>query len=317
MSLPANLQPLLKRLLLRLLLAAMGSGIALGGLEIFVRWYYPDGAIPAAHMEHSSPERNASVHQDDEAGYLPNLGKGQLYDENGCLPNEYRRDDKKGQRLLFIGDSVTYRARIFKALRQLYGESGYEYWNAGVESFNTRQELVLYRRHNYRIKPDHVILTFHNNDFRATPLAVKENGQFKIYNAGMNINPWLFEHSYLYRWAWPRADDRQLRARQVWESLVEFKALTTSQNVRFSVILLPMFKPLAQWDRAELWSREESLNYFRQLNLRYFDLLPALEAVLAEGHEVTESPGDSFHPNDLVSERFAQELHRQGLLRKP
>lgn len=300
------------RILLRLTLAVIALALSLGGLELFVRLYYPDGAIPAAHMDHSSPEKNSSVHEDPEAGYLPNLGQGAEYDENGCLANDYRLDQRKGTRVLFVGDSVTHRARLIKALRSLYGEENYEYWNAGVESFNTRQELVLYRRYNYKVKPDHVVLTFHNNDFRATPLVVRENGQFKVYEPGMSINPWLFERSYLYRWAWPRTDDRNRRARMVWESLVEFKALLAQQNVRFSIILLPMFKPLAQWDKSELWSRQQSLEYFRQLNLRALDMLPVLEA--AQGQEVTEAPGDYFHPNDDFCQLMAKELHRQGLL---
>lgn len=302
----------MKRVLLRLTLVLLALVLSVCGLELFVRFYYPDGAIPAAHMDHSSPDKNSSVHVDSEAGYLPNLGNGAEYDEFGCLANDYQLEKRKGTRVLFIGDSVTHRARLVTALRRLYGESKYEYWNAGVESFNTRQELVLYRRYNHRIKPDHVVLTFHNNDFRATPLVVREDGQFKVYEPGMSINPWLFERSYLYRWAWPRTDDRNGRARLVWESLVELKALLAQQNVRFSIIMLPMFKPQKDWDKSEQWSRQQSLEYFRQLNLRYFDMLPVLEA--AQGLEITEAPGDFFHPNDAFCQRMAQELQRQGLL---
>lgn len=271
--------------------------------------------MPAAHLESSSPEEHASVHEDAEAGYLPVLGRGE-YDIYGCLKNDYDVNQRKGKRLLFVGDSVTHRARVINGLRRLYGEEHFEYWNAGVESFNTRQELVLYRRHNAKIKPDHVILTFHNNDFRATPLVVREKGQFKVYDPGMDINPWLFERSYLYRWAWPHMDDSHLRARQVLESLTEFKELLTQQKIRFSIVLVPMFKPVSEWDKSEQWSRQVSQEYFRQLDLTYFDMLPTMEAVLQEGQEVTETPGDFFHPNQLLADRFAQELHRQGLLEK-
>lgn len=306
----------MKRFLLRSLLALFGLVVGLLAAEIGVRVYYPDGGIPAAHLESSSAEEHTSVHEDGEAGYLPVLGRGE-YDLYGCLKNEYQVDNKRGTRLLFIGDSVTHRARLVNALRKLYGEAKYEYWNAGVESFNTRQELVLYRRHNIAIKPDHVILTFHNNDFRATPLVVREKGQFKVYDPGMSLNPWLFERSYLYRWAWPRTDDRQGRARQVLESLAEFKALLAQQKVRFSIVLVPMFKPESTWDKSEKWSRQQSQEYFRQLGLPYFDMLPIMEAALQEAKEVTETPGDFFHPNDFIAQQFARELHGKGLLEGP
>ena len=303
----------MQRLLLRSLLVILSLVLSLTLAEIGVRYAYPDGGIPAAHLEATSLEQYTSVHEDAEAGYLPVLGRGE-YDTHGFLRNDYDLQKRKGKRLVFAGDSVTHRRRLVNALRKVYGEDHYEYWNAGVESFNTRQELVLYRRYNAVVKPDQVILEFHNNDFRATPLCVREDGKFKVYEPGMGINPWLFEHSYLYRWAWPRTDDRHKRAQLVYDSLVEFKALLAQQKVGFRIILLPMFKPLAQYDRSELWSRQLSLEYFKELNLTFYDMLPVVENALQEGLEITEKPGDWFHPNDLIAERMARELKRQDLL---
>lgn len=291
----------------------LGLALALTLAEVGVRYAFPDGGIPSAHLESTSLEQYTSVHEDAEAGYLPVLGRGE-YDTRGFLKNDYDLRQRKGKRLVFAGDSVTHRARLVNALRQSYGEEKYEYWNAGVESFNTTQELVLYKRYNALIKPDEVILEFHNNDFRATPLCVREDGKFKVYEPGMGINPWLFEHSYLYRWAWPKTDDRNRRARAVYASLSEFKALLAKQKVGFRIILLPMFKPLAEYDKSELWSRELSLSYFKKLDLTYFDMLPVVEKALKEGLQVTEKTGDTFHPNDEVCLRMASELKRQGLL---
>lgn len=303
----------MKKLMLRLFLMVLGLLFALTMAEVGVRYAYPDGGIPAAHLESTSLEQFTSVHEDAEAGYLPVVGRGE-YDKHGFMKNHYDVRQRKGKRIVFAGDSVTHRERLVNALRKLYGEEKIEYWNAGVESFNTRQEFVLYRRYNAAVKPDEVILEFHNNDFRATPLAVREHGKFKVYEPGMSINPWFFEHSYLYRWAWPRTDDRNKRAKLVKDSLADFKALLAEQKVGFRIILLPMFKPVAEWNKSEKWSRELSLEYFKELNLTYFDMLPVVESALREGLEVTEKPGDSFHPNDLISERMAAELKRQGLI---
>jgi hypothetical protein len=77
-----------------------------------------------------------------------------------------------------------------------------EYWNAGVESFNTVQEVALYRGYNTAIETDHVVLTFHMNDLETTPVAfLDEAGRLVVYalhQPATRVNAWLFEMSYLY-----------------------------------------------------------------------------------------------------------------------
>lgn len=303
----------MKRAIMRAILITFGVVSAMIVTELGLRMYYPDGSIPAAHLESTSDEEHTTFHEDPECGYLPIVSVGD-YGPHGCVLNDYDVAKKTAPRILFVGDSVTHRARIIEALKQLYGADTFEYWNAGVESFNTKQEAVLYRKHNFAIKPDHVVLTFHNNDFRATPIVVRERGQIKVYLPGLNVNPWLFRKSYLYRWAWPRAEDKSERQKQVLEGLTEFKELLAKDNIGLSVVLHPMLKPVADWDQNELQSRELSLQYFKQLDLKVYDLLPALESALAEGLEVVEAPGDTLHPNDAMAQRFAKLLKEQGLL---
>lgn len=303
----------MKRAVMRAILISFGVVMAMVITEITLRIYYPDGSIPAAHLESTSDEQHTTFHEDPECGYLPLMDKGD-YGPHGCVRNDYDVENKKAPRVLFAGDSVTHRARIINALKELYGEDRYEYWNAGVESFNTKQEAVLYRKHNSAIKPDHVVLTFHNNDFRATPLVVRERGQIKVYQPGLDVNPWLFRKSYLYRWAWPSREDRSERERQVLEGLTEFKELLARDKIKFSVILHPMLKPYDTWDEREKASRDLSLQYFKQLDLKVYDLLEVSEKALSEGLEVVEAPGDVLHPNDTMARLFAEELKRQGLL---
>jgi hypothetical protein len=281
--------------------------------EIGLRLFYSDGAIPAAHLEHTSdPARSAYV-ANDECGYLPKVST-EAYGPHGCMPNDYDVDAPRATRVLFAGDSVTHRARIINALRKLYGEQDFEYWNAGVESFNTFQEWVFYREYNHAINPEHVVLTFHNNDFRATPMVVYERGQIKIYQVGLEINPWLFKKSYLYRWAWPKAEDRPKREQQVVEGLQNFRDALSKKNIRFTVVLHPMLKPQSEWNDDELRSRELSLQYFEEMGIRVIDLLPVLEKAIQDGVSVNETPGDHLHPSDELSALFAEELKKQGLL---
>ncbi|MFA5507277.1 MAG: hypothetical protein WC314_07550 [Vulcanimicrobiota bacterium] len=281
--------------------------------EIGLRFYYPDGGIPAAHLELTADEKMTSFVEHEECGYLPIVGKG-LFGPEGCLKNDYDVANPKAERVLFAGDSVTHRARIIDALKALYGEESYEYWNAGVESFNTMQEWVLYREHNHKINPDHVVLTFHNNDFRATPLVVRERGQIKVYQPGLDINPWLFRKSYVYRWAWPSMEDKPLREQQVREGLQEFKSALGAEGIRFTVVLHPMLKPYSEWNDDEIESRENSLRYFEEMDLRVIDLLPTLEKAISDGVNLTEAPGDYLHPGDELAALFAEELKRQRLL---
>jgi hypothetical protein len=300
----------------RIFLVTVGLILGVIVTEIGLRIYYPDGGIPAAHLEHTSDERHTSFREHDECGYLPIVGKGE-YGPNGCLKNDYDLENPRAERVLFSGDSVTRRARIINALKGLYGEDAYEYWNAGVESFNTLQEWVLFRQHNQAINPDHVVLTFHNNDFRATPMVVRERGQIKVYQPGLDINPWLFKRSYVYRWAWPKGEDKHMRDQQVLEGLKGFKEALAEKGARFTIVLHPMIKPVSEWNEDELQSREKSLQYFEELDLRVIDLLPVLEKAIEDGVNLTEAPGDFLHPSDELSARFAQELQRQGLLENP
>lgn len=301
----------MQKTVFRLILIALGCFFGLLATEIGLRLYYPDGGIPAVHLLEASDEKHSMIVEDPECGYLPVVGRGD-YGPNGCLANDYDLDNKSGRRVLFIGDSVTRRARIVKPLTELYAGKEYEFWNAGVESFNTKQEVVFYRRYNQKIKPDHVVLTFHNNDFRVTPLVMREAGQIRIFEPTMHMNQWLFARSHLYRWAWPKLEDKEERALQVRQSLEELKELTA--DIRLSVVLHPMLKPLEDWDDKEKRSRELSLKYFDELGLTYYDLLPVLEQAIADKTDLLEQAGDFLHPGDALGQRFAHYLFEQGLL---
>ncbi|MFN8612705.1 MAG: hypothetical protein U0931_34530 [Vulcanimicrobiota bacterium] len=310
----------------------MGLGLCtgLGGLELALRFCFPSMVIGAgAHMQFKAGARS-DFQTDSEAGYMPVLGTSS-YDRFGCRVDRYdqqgqRAPDNDGnhrdgrRRVLFVGDSVTRRGHIQQALQKIYGEQRYEYWNAGVESFNTAQELIFYRRFNANLKPDQVILTFHNNDFEDTPLVYAENGQLQIHfmrRDGNHINPWMFSHSYLYRWLTGLSlgmIDRQRQRAQVAEALQGFKSTLSEQKVDFSVVLLPILKPPAQWTNRENWSRQNALAILAQEQITTYDLLADMERALSEGISLQESPGDAWHPSIPASQHFARYLAEQKIL---
>ena len=306
------------KIALRLVLLCGSLIFALVAAELGLRVLSPRLSA-GGHQMNFAAGTLASFQPDPEAGYLPRTNSDE-YDAYGCLRNAYKLEKPVGlKRILFVGDSVTHRARIVNGLRKLYGEKGYEYWNAGVESFNTLQELVLYRRYNSRIKPDQVILTFHNNDFMQTPIVYQKNGKMEIMSPlrdRRKMNMWLFDNSYFYRFwlgmSW--REDNQEKADEVKSNLAELQKLLEQEKVDFRVVLLPLMKPTSEWSKGENWSREQSLRIFKELNLKYYDLLPTMEKAASSHEKMVETAGDSWHPDDKMAAEFADQLYREKLL---
>src|SRR5262249_60194229 len=100
--------------------------------------------------------------------------------------------------------SVTDRGRIGEALRVRFGD-GLEYWNAGVPAYATEQEFRYYRDHLGDVGADHVVLTFHLNDYETTPILFEVDGEFVSVHSKIGHSypsAWLLRNSYIYRWAW-------------------------------------------------------------------------------------------------------------------
>ena len=262
---------------------------------------------------------------DDELGFRL-VHDGKIHSKLGCKPNNYPLDKHLStrERLLFIGDSVTHRNKIVRSLRSIYGNAEYEYWNAGVTSYNTRQELIYYLRYNRRIRPDHVILTFHNNDFVTTPIAYfDKKGLLVRYflhrPAPFPVNAWLFKHSLLYRksidtlLSW-RGKNRDDIIQQVVENLLELKNATESDGARFTVLLLPILAPTDEWSGHETSNHKKALEIFERFGISYIDLSPALDEGVKKGVQLGEKPSDTWHPSDEMADLIAQYLHRQQLL---
>jgi len=263
---------------------------------------------------------------DSELGYRPVLGTTK-YDEHGTMRNRYALAKPPGKtRVLFIGDSVTHRATIVEALRERYGEQSFEYWNAGVEGFNTPQEVAFYLRWNHRIEPDHVILTFHNNDFEITPVAyVDDQDRMRVFSPSAlteGVNTWLYGNSYVYRLyrrvranfaAEQQRDDLAVRVR---ESLARLRDQLQARGIQLSVVLFPVLSPPEEWDSWQQWSRQRALAILAELNLRCFDLFEPLTNALANGLPVREELSDHWHPNKTGARCFVDYLVARGLLGK-
>jgi len=307
-----------------LLIASLVAGVLLieGMLRIVIPYDPMHAARELGWIRKSSFDWARFYTVDPGFGFRPILGTA-LYDRFGTRVNSYGLAKRPGvARLLFIGDSVTQRGRIIEALERVYGDEHFEYWNAGVESFNTVQEVAYYRRFNAAIRPDHVILTFHPNDFETTPVAfLNSAGRLVVYAPKRplrEINPWWFEQSRVYRIliALTLREERDHRAivAEVRASLRDLRDILSRDGIRLTVLVFPTLAPLSEWKPEEARAREEVLTMLHEFGIRHFDLLsPALEAI-ERGVQVEEVRGDSYHPSDEVAKRFANYLEAHDLL---
>ena len=302
-----------------------GVVLALLGAEGALRAWTPTNvnsaglALPLFRAENRGNTENV-YELDPVLGFTPVL-PSPLYAEHGARLNEYAREHPPGvRRVLFLGDSVTFRGRLIAALRARYGEAGLEYWNCGIEAYNTTQEVEYFARHMLASRPDEVVLTFHPNDFMTTPISFRTaDGRMEVIapaRHALPIVPWLFHWSYLYRcWVgFTRSPGEEEAEHEIHAALVRLDALCREHGIALSVLVLPHLVPTAEWPDVHRSRRAWILSTLEELHLRRFDLLPAMERCLADGHAVQESPGDHDHPNDEVCAYFARALEGEGLL---
>lgn len=98
------------------------------------------------------------------------------------------------------------------------------------------------------------------------------------------------------------------------DALRRLRDTTAADGTRLSVIVLPLLKPLAEWSPEELSRRSSITTILRDLGVRTFDLVPALEDAIARGLPLTETTGDVWHPSDPAAQAFAALLRDRGLL---
>ncbi len=262
---------------------------------------------------------------DPDFGFRPRLDTG-AYDKFGTAHNQYGIEKTEGvKRLLFIGDSVTARGKIVTALRRQYGDENFEYWNAGVESFNTIQEFHFLEQYNLKINPDHVILSFHLNDYETTPVVFYQGDEMRVYAPDTrleNSHPWLLQNSYIYRLFLNATSNRNEQAlaaarqdifREVHEHLDKMQQLLARRDIQFTVVVLPYFKPYRKWKAEEKERRESTLVALEELGITHFDLLALSEEAHRDGVNTQQRKGDTWHPSEDIADIFASHLYEQDI----
>ena len=257
---------------------------------------------------------------DSLLGHKPVLG-GEDYDEYGIL-----RTSRKGgggdSPTLFLGDSVTRRGTLIQGFREFAPKE--RLWNAGVEAWCPLQEIDSYLAHTRAAKPDRLVLTFHNNDFSLTPVALWSGDALAICVPGEICEFWpsAYRFSWLYR-LWVNARHPKLASLpepqemlpQVESSMTMLRDSAASDDLEFDVLLLPLFAPRSDWEERELQSRELAIAMFERLGLRWIDLLEPIEQMFEAGLTVQVMPGDLWHPNSEAGQLMAFHALQQGLFK--
>ncbi|MDD5355875.1 MAG: hypothetical protein PHY56_05025 [Candidatus Omnitrophica bacterium] len=308
--------------------------ITLIALEILLRIFHPVVAFPYLEKVWLRVNKDNLIHYftiDPDFGFRPILGTAAI-NEFGTHVNRYGIEKRQGIiRLLFIGDSVVSRGQMISALQQLYGNDKFEYWNAGVESYNTIQEVKFYEKYSRHIKPDHVILFFSNDDFEAPPVCFLNNeNKLVVYSPDkptIMIERWFFKYSYLYRMIvssylqlfYKNNGNGKIKEeikREVKNSIGRLKNILNNENIKFTVVVFPVIDIFDHWASQEKESRREIINILQSLNIRYFDLSEVIFQLTPKFPSLIEfsMDNDRGHPQDKVALYFAAFLHEKKLL---
>ena len=313
-----------------LLLFGLLFGLLLA--EGLLRVWTPESLSLAGRGQRIAPDEPKNPHfgsfeLDEELGYRPKPG-GQMFDAKGAKRNEYAILKPEGvRRVLFLGDSVTYRGALIDGFRMFHGDAGVEYWNVGIEGYSTRQEVLYYERYCGRMNEDHLILTFHMNDFTGTPVLFMDGEELVLHRLNRPVkrpHQRLLKLSHLYRLyirlsllndqqeeAGPEAE-AEIDA-EIETSLEKLKNLTARRGARLTVILFPWLKPLDEWKDSALRNRRSILEILERQQIEYHDLLDSLNAALEAGFTIRQHPSDSMHPSPAFGAFAAKALLAAGL----
>ena len=316
----------------RAVLLVLGLLVPLGIAELGLRCFYPANRMYSLDrvdfFESQAVMCIGSLHVDPVLGHAPVLG-GLSYDEIGLERGYGTRGGTAAKipgvrRVLFVGDSVTARAKIIDAIRAMSSTADFEFCNGGVEGWNPVQEVEFYFRCQEQLQADHIILTLHNNDFMITPVGLfDDEGTFAICRPGRlsRLHPDLYRHCYLYR-LYINASNPQLRVEDSYLEKVDAVAAALQRlrddaarhGRRLSVLLMPLLRAPGSWRPWETESRRLALTMLDRLSIPTIDLLPAIEPVLAAGCDLGQTPDDHWHPNGLAGAVMAAYALAQGLL---
>lgn len=253
---------------------------------------------------------------DSRLGFRPRLNSKRA-NRFGAVTNEYNDIPRPGvKRLLFIGDSVTHQAHLIRGLRHCLGEENYEYWNGGVGSYNLEQVVRYYQIFLADVNPDHVIYTFHLNDWENTPtLFVSFDGSIHAFESGypeFNINKFLYLHSNLYHLYLGHLIGSRRRSELSYRTAAELISTLQEKltSEKFTVLINPVALPFNKWSDFERRKHEQTIALLESQRIHHYNLAPWL--IEAEALKIPIDGKDRSHPGPIISAFLARKLCDSG-----
>jgi hypothetical protein len=290
-------------------LLVLAAGVLL--VEAGLRWFYP---VSIVNVEAGARQTSPSdlVMPDETLGIRPVLGTT-LYNKDGILfERSVVSPSPEAYKILFIGDSVTGRARIVEALAKRLAAPNVSLLNGGVDGYNIQQEVEFFLRYQAHLKPNVIVHQMHVNDLQPSNLIVRfRDGSIRSYsprNKPEDVNYWLYRYSQIYRFFVlefrSRFSQDEIR-KAAFESLRRLRDYARDNGIELHVFLSPALTPIDTWPAQERAAREYLLRIADELGLKPIDLWPVAERLIAARVDIQEKPGDTWHPNARFGEEAA------------
>lgn len=241
----------------------------------------------------------------------------------GLVGKEYPLRKKKDTfRILIIGDSITednyYVEELERRLNSASLKYNFELWNAGVGGYNLSQYAKYLKYKGIKFNPDMVIIGFSPNDFDlVTAIFYKtKEGFIECYNPTtkiarkININPFLFKHSYLYRFLIINLNNlypKQQKSNPGYH-LEEIKNICEGRQILLLSVIFPLLKSLEEYSEQEKSDYKNMLSVLENLKIDYIDLHNCF--LKNDVFILRENEKDYFHPSKLGHKIAAEAIYK-------
>jgi hypothetical protein len=332
----------MKTLFFRIFVLLIGIAIALTLGEIFFRLnprlgYHFDSFRnnnDPTQKDFGNSRRSSSIF-----GYehIPNIDMGTCkINSLGLIGREYSLKKTNGiYRILILGDSIAERGQSPEILEsylnnnlKLRSKYRFEIWNAGVGSYDVRRYYLYLKYRGLSYSPDMVIIFLFMNDFDlninvyyktkdgATAYYFPLPELSKIYNP----NPFLLQHSYLYRFLVLKSD-AYLSKKNAGKSdvindcsvgklyLTRIKQICQRNNLRLFVVVFPYLSSLKDYNNGEKFQYFSILEALNDLKIDYLSLFGLYDKLLRERFPMRQRKEDAIHPTAEVHRMIAKELY--------
>ncbi len=282
-------------------------------------------------------------------GYFPDrtvLRNGVIIRTNslGQRGGEASREKAPGTyRILGLGDSYTFGTGVkfedtyLQVLERELNASGstaprYEVMNAGVEGYNTVQELATYRENGSGLKPDLVLVGYLFNDVDEPSGPGAEGGGGGVAPASEGLSGKIVslkQRSHFFAFLSPRvgallrrmgvkrtgyvgAYVRQFRDgspgwRKSRQALLDLKADTGKDGGRVAVLVLPALVSLGEADYPLHPYHDAVVGFCRANGIPVLDLYPVFAGERAERYWVSITDP---HPNAAADRKIGDAIYR-------